>query len=477
MMYAVYWLKNYDNDRNKHLIYAPNSGDDGYYITEGNLEKGINMAGRLTITVPPTNPVWRDPTTGITNPSQFLDQADIITVEVIENNTAKEIWRGSVKGQSWDIYKNMTITCEGTLSFLNDILLPEYNFYWSGVVSHAYDPDEGLSSVNLDKLKDLIWPGKIMDGLDDLKDGMANAFDNMFGFNKNKPSIDDVGTTLDNSLSDAEDNVDRRCTVYDFIVWVMLIYNTALSIHPIDQRKQFKIGYIDPIFKQDKYKINQKTTQYTIAWEAIQSAVLDVFGGIMFASNWHEDEDGKIVYDDTNSYLYYYKDPIGTNTQLIQYGENLLNYSYEIDNTERVSRWYIFGKTKDADDKEIVVDMSSVNNGLKYVGFEEGVLFGTICRVEYTDLTTPLELYNYGMEKLRKSIMNAYTITVDAVDLHILDDTIDAFEPGKTARLVISNDMYTEHIDDLLLESVDIDLLNPANTTFTFTKIGGDVSD
>lgn len=475
-MFAVYWLKNYLDIKDKYLIYAPNSGDDGYNITAGNLLKGVNIAGGFTLTVPPTNPIWSHPITpggeDVTNPAQVMNQGDIITVEYIEGITPKEMWRGRVVSQTWDIYKNMTITCEGTLAYLNDVLLPEYNFYWTGVVSHAYDPLEGISSAIFDKLKDLI-PGFDAGGVTDI---VSDTIENVLPSETFTPDIESITETIEKSaaptLEEKEDNVDRRVSVYDYLVWVLTIYNSQLSNGNNDQRKRIKIGYIDEAFKGDDYKVNRKTTQYTIAWDEIKEVLLDVFGGVMYTSNWYQNAEGEMVYDDKNSYLYYYKDSIGENSQVVQYGENLINYEYSLDNTERVTRWYIFGKTKDANDNEVFVDMSSVNNGLKYIGINDGLHLGTIARVEYTDLTTPKELFDYGWEKLKKSFFGTYTVSIDAVDLHMLNPDIEMFEPGKTVKMIISNELYTDVIDDLMLETMDLDLLNPENTRYTFKKTG-----
>lgn len=475
-MYAIYLIKNGDIQNGKRLVHGPNAGDDGSIVTSGKLNYGVNIAGNLSATIPTTNPVWRVPIklpSGDTDVTLVapLDQGDLLTVETINHGVAKEIWRGRIASFTWDIYKNMSVNCEGILSYFNDLLLPEYNFYWSGVLSQAYDPDEGLGSVDLSKLKDLI-PGIGDNGIGGIFDGVVQ---NVLPSDTFTPDLSSISQTMSNALSgtnlDEDDNVDRRVTVYDYLVWVLTIYNAQLTTSNIDKLKQIKIGYIDPIFNTDEYKINKKTTQYTVIWEEIQSVVLDVFGGYLYLSHWHQNESGETVYDDTNTYLYYYKDSIGTNSQIIQYGENLLEYEYEEDSASRVNRWYIFGKTKDTNGKEIVIDMSSVNNGLKYVEVPS-MFIGTIARAEYTNLTTPKELYDYGMKKLADNFFAAYKITVNAVDLHLTDSEIAEFEPGKKTTVLISNELYNVKSDDYVLETIDLDLLSPENSTYTFVNTG-----
>lgn len=472
-MYSVYWLKDSYDKTVKTLLFAPNAGEDGYIITSGELTKGINIAGNLTLTIPRTNPVWRHPIfpgeLGEIISVSVLNRGDIITVEKTVNGVVKEIWRGRVSSQSWDIYQTMNVVCEGTLAYLNDLLLPDYNFYWSGIIMQSYNPDEGLSSANLDKLKDFL-PNLNLDGITDSITDVVNDVISSDSFSVDQSSFD---TTMNNALttSDGNDNVDRRVTVYDFLVWVLTMYNVQLSQDIHDKRKQIKIGYIDPVFQEDEYKINHKTTQYTVIWDAISEAVLDVFGGVLYISNWYKNESGEMVYDEVNSYLYYYRDRIGECSQMVQFGENLLNYNYEVDQTERVSRWYIFGKTKDSSGNEILLDMSSVNHGLKYVGASESWI-GTVSRAEYTDLTSPKELYDYGLKKYKQSFWGSYKISVDAIDLSVIDHTIDEFEPGTAVQVLISNEIESTKRSDFMLESMTLNLLSPESSTYTFTKTG-----
>lgn len=216
-MYAVYrWY--YENDvLTKRLVYAPNSGEDGYFINSGKFKKGINMAGELSIVVPMENPSWtyyfKD---GTLIKPDFLEltQGTILSVDLVEEGTSKEIWRGRVISQSWDIYQNMTLNCEGILAFLNDVLAPPYNFSWTGVISQAYDPSEGLKFINLDALKDLM-PGLTTDGIGQ---AVSNVVDNVISNDSFSPDVEGVYDTLTKGLpitttneDGSEDNVDRIC--------------------------------------------------------------------------------------------------------------------------------------------------------------------------------------------------------------------------------------------------------------------------
>lgn len=478
-MYVVYRLL-FDENWNviKRLVYAPNTGEDGYFINSGKLKTGLNIAGELSIVVPVENPSWtwyfKDGT--LVKPDFLsLSQGTILAVELVEEGISKEIWRGRVISQSWDIYQNMILNCEGILAFLNDVLVPQYNFSWTGIISQAYDPNEGLKFINLDLLKDLM-PGLTKEGIGDT---IKNVVDNVISNDSFSPDIEGIYDTLTKGLpisttneDGSEDNVDRRVTVYDYLIFMLTIYNAELTQKPSDIIKQIKIGYIDPLFKTDQYLINHKTDRYAKIWDEISSNILDLYGGVMFLSNWYKDSDGNDRYDPKTSYLYYYKTFSGESSQVIQYGENLVDFEIEQDNTDVVTRWYVFGSAKDANGKEIEIDMSSANDfnpGMKYVGEPFGI--GTISKVEYTDLTTPQDCFNRGIALLNKSLYGTRTLTVNAVDMNIVDHSIKAFEPGQKVRMIMDNKSY-EYNTYLRVESINIDLLSPENSEYVFKQVG-----
>lgn len=482
-MYAVYWWRfKAEGPPEKHLIYAPNSGDDGYFITSGSFEKGTNIAGTLTMVLPPTNPSfkyhWQDGSES--DDLVFLNgQGTIVSVDLVQDGVSKEIWRGRIISETLDIYRNITITCEGTLAYLNDILLPAYNFSWSGVISHAYDPAEGLQFANLDALKDFL-PNLTTDGIGE---AITDVVENVIPSDSFTPNVDEIYQTIENGLPTptiledgtvVEDNVDRRVSVYDYLVFMLTIYNTELSQSPIDKLKRMKIGYIDPIFKTGDYLVNHKTDRYTKVWDEISANVLDIYGGIMFLSNWYTNSSGEKVFDDSHSYLYYYKDAVGESAQVIQYGENLVDFEIEEDHTERASRIYVFGSVKDQNGKETIIDMSSVNDGLKYFG-DESLSLGSISKVEYTDLTTPQDCYNRAVQLFKRYYFESRITTVTAIDLNLLDHSIDALEPGHKVKVIVDNKSYTlsggsAREYNFVLDSVNIDLMSPENSKWVLKR-------
>lgn len=472
-MYAVYYWMYSDPSPVKRLIYAPNSGDDGYSITSGKFDHGMNMAGSLTIVVPPTNPAWGDNNSGAPN---VLGPYVIISVEYVDGDFGRELWRGRVITQTWDIYQNMTITCEGILAYLNDILIPAYNFSWDGVLSQEYNPDDGLKFANLDLLKDFL-SDLTTDGIEE---AVTNVVENVVSNDAFSPDVNEIYDTITKGLpvptvledgTIQEDHTDRRVSVYDYLLFIMTLYNSELSQSRPDLLKQLRIGYIDPIYKKDEYLINHKEDRYTNVWDAISSNVIDVYGGVMILSNWYKDPNGIEIYDPEHSYLYYYKDYSGESRQVVQYGENLVNFEIETDHTERVSRWYVFGSVKDANGKETEVDMSSVNNGLKYVGSD---FLGTVSKVEYTELTTPTDCYNRAMQLLRNSFFAEMTTTINAVDMHLVDSSIELFEPGEKIKVIMTNKAYsgtgsgTEYV--FRLESMSVNILSPEESEYVLRR-------
>ena len=115
-MYAIY------SDDN--LIYSPGSASSlGYSLSSPKLTTEINKAGSLEFTIPSTNP----------NYGKLAKLKSIIRIE----QDGTEIWRGRVLNDEKDFYNNKTVFCEGELAFLNDAVVPPYD-YSSGITLRNY---------------------------------------------------------------------------------------------------------------------------------------------------------------------------------------------------------------------------------------------------------------------------------------------------------------------------------------------------
>ena len=114
-MYSIYVDDN--------LVFAPSVSQKGYAVTAAKVTTEINRAGSLEITIPPTNPSY----------SKIMKLKPIITVR----QDSEEIWRGRVLEDTKNFYNVKEVFCEGELAFLNDAVVPPYD-YSNGITLKNY---------------------------------------------------------------------------------------------------------------------------------------------------------------------------------------------------------------------------------------------------------------------------------------------------------------------------------------------------
>ena len=115
-MYAIYA----DDD----LVYSSGAASSlGYSASTAKITTEINKAGSLEFTIPPTNP-------------SYSKMSKLKTIFRVEQDGI-EIWRGRLLNDEKDFYNSKENFCEGELAFLNDAVVPPYN-YSSGVSLQSY---------------------------------------------------------------------------------------------------------------------------------------------------------------------------------------------------------------------------------------------------------------------------------------------------------------------------------------------------
>lgn len=105
------------------LLYSPKIESQGYIVTDPTLTKEVNRAGSLEFSMPPNHPFY----------GKLVKLRTI--VRVLQNGV--EIWRGRVLSTEKNFYLMQKIVCEGELAFLNDTLVPPYD-YSNGITLGNY---------------------------------------------------------------------------------------------------------------------------------------------------------------------------------------------------------------------------------------------------------------------------------------------------------------------------------------------------
>lgn len=225
----------------------------------------------------------------------------------------------------------------------------------------------------------------------------------------------------------------------------------------VDEFKRFKIGRVT-IADSNNY-IARSNSSYESALSNLNSRLIeDSLGGYFYITHG---EDG----DERTPTINYIADFTKVATQVVEFGSNLKNYTKTVKGEDIATAIIPLGKAVDDGDSETEdpkLTIKDVNNGLDYVYSQEGVaLYGWIFKVvSWDDVTDANNLKNKAKAYVEESVKQNITIELNAIDLHLLDKSIESFCVGDYIRVV-----STPHNFDstLLCNKQTIDLLKPEN--------------
>jgi phage minor structural protein len=225
----------------------------------------------------------------------------------------------------------------------------------------------------------------------------------------------------------------------------------------VETAKQFKIGEVTVVDENDYIRLESESAETVM--ETVNKLLERCGGYLVFTTdttgarviNWYASLDYK-------------------SGQVIEFGENLLNFSRNGANTKLATAILPYGAKNETTGERLTIE--SVNDGKDYIQDDEAVaLRGFIIKpVVWDDVELPENLLRKAREYLEQ---NRYIITaleLSALDLSYLDKDVDGFRVGDSIR-VLSKPHGVD--DDFLLTECTEDLLNPANSKIT---LGKDVS-
>lgn len=227
----------------------------------------------------------------------------------------------------------------------------------------------------------------------------------------------------------------------------------------VDEFKRFKIGTIT-VTDPNNY-IARSNTAYETTFSNLNSRLIeDSLGGYFYVT--HGDDGTDPV--PTINYLSDFKT---VSSQLIEFGSNLTDYTKTTKADEIATAIIPLGATVDDENSETddpKLTIAGVNDGVDYVYDPDAVaLRGWIFKtVSFDDVTDASHLKTKAEEHLKSVINQNITIELKAIDLHLIDRSIDSFKLGDYIRVI----SVPHNFDSTLLcNKQTIDLLQPANDT------------
>lgn len=199
-------------------------------------------------------------------------------------------------------------------------------------------------------------------------------------------------------------------TVRGYLETLVNIHNQQVKNQGID--KTFKVGAVTV---QDKNDYVYKYTNWESTLEVIKTDLLKTYGGYL-----------RIRKENGVRYLDYLADYPNTNTQVIEFGSNLLDFTHDMVASDIVTAVIPLGaRLEDVTEVEgldAYLTIKDVNSGVDYVYSQEAVKsYGWIFKtVKWDDVHVADNLLRKGKEYLSDIQFAQITLTVSAVDLHML---------------------------------------------------------
>ena len=266
--------------------------------------------------------------------------------------------------------------------------------------------------------------------------------------------------TCEGELGFLQDSIIRP---FDFTGTPEELFRTFINAHnsQVDEFKKFKLGTVT-VVDPNNY-IVRANTEYESTMSNLNNRLVESnLRGYLYITHG---EDGT----DEIPTLNYLADFTNESTQSIEFGANLKNYTKTVKADSIATAIIPLGAEVDdgideTENKKLTIE--SVNNGIDYVYDDEAVaLYGWIVKVlTWDDVTDADNLKRKAEERLNELINQSITVELTAIDLHLLDKSIESFKVGDYIRVLSVPHNFNSV---MLCNKQTIDLLKPENDTVT----------
>lgn len=304
----------------------------------------------------------------------------------------------------------------GTLTF---VLLPEHPMYSA---LHKM-----RTRIDVRQDDEIIWRGRVLETETD--------------FYRQKT------VTCEGELTYLVDSVLHPYKLADYDGTAAGLFRLYLTRHneAVSEAQQFQIGNVDI-----ETLSSVENTGYGNTWDEISGNLLDIHGGFL-----------RVRHEGGVRYLDWTKESGTSCGQVIRFGENLLDLSEYVSASEVVTCLIPYAGQSGSQ-----ITISSVNGGKDYIEDAAGIaLYGRIWGVTEFDTKDAAKLLEMAKENLQKRLKETITITISAVDLHLLDVNAESFRVGDKVRVVSPpHGIDAEYTCTAIL----LDLVNPDQSEYTF---------
>ncbi len=214
----------------------------------------------------------------------------------------------------------------------------------------------------------------------------------------------------------------QNVTMRGFLTSILSNHNAS-----VEADKTLTLGMVTVTDTNDSL---YRFTNWETTLDVLQDKLIDSLGGYI-----------RVRHVGTTRYLDYIEDYDNTNTQTISFGENLLDYTDDLDASEVATRIIPLGARLDEspiEGLEAYTTIESVNSGKTYVESTSAQkVYGIVTRtVNFEDVTVPANLKTKGQKYLEDTQFSNIAITARAIDLNMTDATFEAIKLGDSIRVI-----------------------------------------
>ena len=270
------------------------------------------------------------------------------------------------------------------------------------------------------------------------------------------------------STVSGEQSITAPSSVDGYFQWLIDTYNEGM----INPKFHFQVGVNQGAYLEKNNHIYRSSEQFPSVGSELEDKILDSLGGYL-----------TLTYPNDIPTLNLYADVHEANTQMIDFGVNLIDFTKTTGTSEQYTAIRPQGGTpeKDSDDPNAPdpepTTIESLGDGVTSVDgdyVKKGdVVYcqSAVNRYGYkeynwseSDTTDPNDLLEKAVADLKKKVEPKLTLEVKAVDMALFMDGYDHLECGQVARVRSKPHGVDEY---LLVSSMGIDLQDPSQTKYT----------
>lgn len=285
--------------------------------------------------------------------------------------------------------------------------------------SGSFEFDLPITNPAYDKIKKMVSEVIVKKNGDAIFYGRCISIDRDFNNMKSVVCEGELAYLLD-SIQEPKEFHDY--SVRQFLTHLINVHNSQTN-----NTKKFTVGQTTVTDSNDSL---YRYTNWETTLDDIMDKLVNRLGGHI-----------RIRHVGTTRYIDYIEDYDNTNTQVIEFGENLLDYAENMDASEIATRVIPLGarlETSSIEALEEYTTIKRVNNNIPYVELASAVKnFGIITRtVNFDDVSIPSNLKTKAQQYLADVQYENLCLTCKAIDLNMVDGSVEQIKLGDSIRVL-----------------------------------------